>query len=99
MICLRCGYCCKRLSVVIVKDPDKPPSEDNLTVFNGGINPETGEFDNNTRCPHLRGDKVGEYWCVCHDKPWFKQTPCAAYQSHWPEKKCRMGVFLTSKQS
>lgn len=84
MKCLRCGYCCTSLLVVIVVDPDKGIEYENLR----GINCLE------ERCPHLRGDKPGEYSCAVHDREWYPESPCAQYQSHWPEQKCRMGEFL-----
>jgi len=89
MICLRCGYCCKFLSVVIVDNPEKGPSEDNLIIHEGNGKP----------CKHLRGDKVGEYACAIHDKPWYKQTPCFAHGQieRSSDTPCRMGVYLLKK--
>lgn len=76
MICLRCGYCCNRLSVVIVDDPEiglLPGGKDNLTIHNGmGPGP--------CPCKHLRGNKPGEYSCAVHDEPWYKFTPCNYYE-------------------
>jgi hypothetical protein len=45
----------------------------------------------------LRGDAPGEYSCAVHDRPWYADTPCAAYQSHWPGVNCRMGEFLLAQ--
>lgn len=87
MKCLRCGYCCTRLFAVVVIDPEKGPVEGNLQTI--GL---TGEPE---RCPHLRGDCPGEYSCAVHDRPWYPDSPCAQYQSHWPETNCRMGEYLT----
>ena len=33
MECLRCGYCCKDLAVVIVDDPEKGITKDNLIIY------------------------------------------------------------------
>lgn len=85
MKCLRCGYCCKTLIVTIVDDPGKGIEEDNLKTV-GANGPE--------RCPHLRGDRPGSYACNVHNHDWFQDTPCAAYQSHWPEQECRMGAYI-----
>jgi hypothetical protein len=75
--------------VVIVDDPDRGPEQDNLKAV-GFKGPE--------RCQHLRGDAPGEYSCAVHDREWFSETPCAAYQSHWPERPCPMGRHLTAHQ-
>jgi len=88
MRCLRCGYCCKNYVVVIVDDPEKGISEDNLIVHKG----------DGTPCKHLRGDKPGEYFCGIHDYPWYDQTPCFAYgQIEQRDTNCRMGDFLLKK--
>lgn len=88
MRCFRCGYCCTTLLAVIVADPDAPEvfAESNLR----GINMLE------ERCPHLKGDQPGEYSCSIHDRPRFKDTPCADYQSHWPGQPCRMGNMLVN---
>ena len=89
MKCLRCGYCCTSLLVVIVRDPDGPFDATNLMTV--------GTSGEKERCPHLRGDKVGMYECAVHDKEWYVHTPCAQYQEHFPERNCRMGEFLLSQ--
>lgn len=84
MKCLRCGYGCYMLEVVIVDDPNLGIVEGNLII----------KHSDGTPCKHLRGNKPGEYSCVIHNEEWYWQTPCAAYQSHTFGKKetdCRMG--------
>jgi len=90
MKCLRCGHCCLTSFVVVVDNPDLPPTEDNLKVV-GENGPE--------RCPHLRGDKPGEYSCAIHDKPWYEETPCFAHGQieRSPDNECRMGRYLIDK--
>ena len=68
MVCLKCGYCCTEYAVVIVKDPKKGPTKDNLIVHKG-----------DGPCPHLGGDCAGEYYCKVHNEPWYKGTPCFDY--------------------
>jgi hypothetical protein len=68
MICLRCGYCCLTSFVVVVDDPEKGVAEGNLIVLDG-----------KTRCPHLRGDKPGEYSCAIHYRPLDSETPFARH--------------------
>ena len=89
MICLRCGYCCKMLAVVIVDDPGKGLIKDNLIFYNGGV-------EENKRCKHLKGEKPGEYSCAVHDKPWYKKTPCYSHGQIETsvDCKCRIGEHL-----
>lgn len=68
MNCLRCGYCCHKLSVVIVNDPKLGIVENNLETHNG-LGP----------CKHLQGNKPGEYSCTIRNEPWYSETPCAHY--------------------
>ena len=84
MICLRCGQCCKTYAVVIVDDPEKGIEEDNLIEYMG-----------DGRCPHLLGDEPGKHSCAVHDRPWYKETPCALHeQIGHPDAECRVGRFL-----
>jgi len=90
MRCLRCGYCCMHSFVVVVRDPDMADregiSDDNLMVV-GANGPE--------RCPHLVGDRVGEYSCAVHGRPWYRYSPCAAHvQVEVEDSDCRMGAHL-----
>jgi len=83
MICLRCGYCCKKYAVVIVDNPDKGICESNLICYMG-----------DSQCKHLRGDKPGEYSCAVHDRPWYEETPCFEFGQieKDPGFPCRVGV-------
>jgi len=86
MICLRCGYCCQHLAVVIVDDPQKGPEEGNLIVHEGHGVP----------CKHLQGSRPGGYSCAIHDEPWYQETPCAQHgqiESN-PWVPCRMGEYV-----
>lgn len=90
MVCLRCGYCCKTMMVIIVDNPDLGLIEENLIVHEGGSVP----------CKHLRGDKPGQYSCAVHDKDWYKETPCFAFtqiESNL-DQPCRLGKHLLNKQ-
>jgi len=85
MKCLRCGYCCKNLSVAIVNDPEKGLTENNLDFHWG----------RGKKCKHLRGDKPGEYSCFLHDKPWYKDTPCFKHvQFERKDCNCRIGISV-----
>lgn len=82
MICVRCGYCCRHLSVVIVNDPDKGLVEGNFDFQRG----------DGTPCKHLRGDGPGKYSCILHDKLWYKDTPCfLRTQFETSDVPCRIG--------
>jgi hypothetical protein len=84
MICLRCGYCCKNYCVVIIDDPKKGISQDNMIVLNG----------DGTPCKHLIEDNEG-CSCALHDYPWYKDTPCFAHgQIERGNTNCRLGEFI-----
>ena len=89
MICLRCGYCCKQHTVVIVDDPKKGIREDNLVTREGGI-----------PCQHLTGNESGEYSCAIHHYPWYKETPCFSHGQieRSPDDVCRMGEYILKLQ-
>jgi hypothetical protein len=90
MICLRCGYCCINYAVIIVDNPNKGVVENNLILHDG----------NKTPCRHLQGDKPGEYSCLIHNNPWYKETPCAAHGQieSSPDTPCRMGQYILNLQ-
>jgi hypothetical protein len=90
MKCLRCGYCCKNLSVVIVVDPKIGIKEGNLKAID-----LTKE-----RCPHLRGHRSGKYACAIHNKPWYKETPCYRHGQieRSKDELCRMGAYLMRQE-
>jgi len=89
MICLRCGYCCRWLCVVIVDDPEKGISEDNLIVHNGQGQP----------CKHLLVNAIGEHSCAIHDKKWYDKTPCNQHGQieSSSDTECRMGRYQLDK--
>lgn len=84
--CLRCGYCCYMLAVVIMDDPGKGLTEGNIIIHNGNGRP----------CKHLRGDKPGEYICIVHNEDWYPETGCAAY-TQIGGGECRMGRAFGSR--
>ena len=88
MICVRCGYCCKRLMVIIVDDPAKGIQEDNLILHEG-----------DGPCKHLQGNQPGEYSCAIHNFLWYKKTPCYSHGQIEGSKdcKCRMGEYILKK--
>lgn len=84
MQCKRCGYCCIKYSVVIIKDLSKGPVEGNAMVK------MTAD-----RCPHLSGRVPGKMSCKAHDRPWFKKSPCGQFtQIEAKESPCRMGEYI-----
>jgi len=89
MKCLRCGYCCKTYSVVIVDDPEKGIQQDNLKARMG-----------DESCQHLEGDKPGEYSCAIHDYPWYEETPCFQHgQIEQEDSDCRLGRYILDKEN
>jgi hypothetical protein len=87
MICLRCGYCCKKYFVAIVNDPSKGITDKNIII-------QTGD----NRCKHLVGTEVGKYSCAIHDYTWYKETPCYQFdQVGKIDAPCRIGVYQLSK--
>jgi len=90
MKCLRCGYCCKTCTVVIVDDPTRGIEEDNLIFQNGMKQP----------CKHLQGDEPGEYSCALHDYKWYKKTPCFSHgQIEQKDSNCRMGEYMLEQNN
>lgn len=86
MICLRSGYCCISLDVIIVDDPDKGICDDNVIHKPSGV-----------ACKHLLGTQFS-HSCAIHDKPWYKKTPCAQYtQIESENSPCRTGKYLKDK--
>lgn len=89
--CLRCGYCCFCLCVIIVDNPEKGLSKDNLIPHNFNID---GKRE---RCKHIIGNKPGEYSCAIHHYEWYKKTPCYSHNSEL--KECRMGKYITALEN
>ena len=89
MICLRCGHCCKNYMVMIVDDPDKGISDDNIICHPG----------DGTPCKHLEGDEIGKYSCKIHDKKWYKKTPCFRHgQIEKGNTECRLGRYIIERR-
>lgn len=88
--CLRCGYCCIQLTVIIVNDPDLGIIDENLIAI-GTNGPE--------RCPHLIGDGPGKYECAIHEYEFYKDTPCYRHkQIEHSDSDCRMGKYILSQR-
>lgn len=83
MICLHCGYCCIFYDVIILKDYDQEPSEENAIYKR-----------NNEICPHLAiiNDQI---ICTAHGKKYFKDCPCDQYSQLESENlNCRTGDYV-----
>ena len=91
MKCLRCGYCCKNLFVVVVDDPKKGLTKNNFICYIG---------DGNNKCKHLKGNKPGEYSCAIHNELWYKNTPCFDYTQieNSENDDCRIGKHIMKRQ-
>ena len=91
MKCLRCGYCCKNYSVVVVNDPKKGIKGSNL-IFHKG---------EGKSCIHLLEDSPspGKCSCAIHHYEWYKDTPCFAHGQieSDPNDLCRMGNYILHK--
>lgn len=88
MKCLRCGSCCITYDVIIVNDPNLGIVDDNL------IAKHTGD-----KCPHLKGNKPGEYSCTIHKRKWYKNTPCYAHGQieQSTNDLCRQGNYILNR--
>lgn len=88
MKCLRCGHCCIRYDVIIIKDGGLPLSDSNVV-----------HKPSDERCPHLRGDTPGEYACAVHDHPDYTKTPCYEFAQIEPsaDTPCRVGVYVLNQ--
>lgn len=85
MLCLRCGYCCQKLYVMIIDKPEKGIGEDNIIPHMGDGN-----------CKHLKGSKPGEYKCNIHSHDLYKETPCYEHnqiEDH-ESNECRIGRYI-----
>jgi hypothetical protein len=73
--------------IPVVIDPEKPIVEDNILCIDG-----------TQRCPHLTGDKPGEYFCKIHHYEWFAETPCGQFsQIEREDSDCRIDAHLLQK--
>lgn len=81
MLCLRCGWCCRNLMVMIVDDPEKGLVPGNIIYHPGdGVD-----------CKHLLDDNI----CAVHNHEWYPDTPCAQFDQVGAGK-CRIGQFIQS---
>lgn len=96
MKCLRCGLCCTKYMVIIVK-PEAVErgfkstddlSNDDLMCHEG----------NKEECPHLIWDENIAI-CKIHEYPWYEETPCSSHGQIEKSKDCvcRMGEYILKK--
>ena len=84
MKCLRSGYCCTHLEVIIVNDPELGIVEGNCIPKHSGV-----------KCQHLKGTGPGQYKCSVYNYPWYKETPCAEHTQIVDENSpCRTGEYM-----
>ena len=84
MICLRSGYCCTHLDVIIVDNPE-------LGIVLGNVKHKpTG-----VKCQHLLGDTPGKHSCAIHDQPYYTSTPCYQFTQVEADASdvCRLGEY------
>lgn len=91
MICLRCGYCCINLDVIIVDDPDKGKRA-NIVFVESNLKYKPSD----EKCQHLIGETPGEYSCMLHDYSWYNKTPCFQY-TQIGGSECRIGKHILEK--
>ena len=74
--------------VMIVDEPSKAISEDNIIAHKG-----------DGPCKHLEGEKPGKYSCKVHSEPWYNETPCFSHGQieKSPDEECRMGRYILDK--
>jgi hypothetical protein len=98
MICLRCGYCCINLSVVIIH-PDHIQKDLNLKEIFYDLPEEALIFKpDGELCPHLVFEDKKAI-CKIHHFDWFKDTPCHQHTQIEQSKdcNCRMGEYLSKE--
>jgi hypothetical protein len=90
MICLRCGYCCTHLDVVIVNPRSIRPD--------GTVDPEDREAiafkPAGQRCPHIvyRDEKA---ICTIHHLSYYRGTPCDQFEQFGPmDAVCMLGSYF-----
>ncbi|HOT06875.1 MAG: hypothetical protein A4E45_00592 [Methanosaeta sp. PtaB.Bin039] len=92
MICLRCGYCCDHLDVMIV-DPRAIRAD-------GTIDPQRTSAmvskPSDTRCPHLEF-RDGMAACTIHELACYQGSPCQLFVQFGPEDDiCILGGYFRS---
>lgn len=94
MRCLRCGYCCIKYCVVVVK-PEY--IDEDLNFEDLSIREKLMFKDSDIWCPHLEELNKFTFSCKVHDKPWFNKTPCFDFsQIEQSESNCRLGTYVSN---
>lgn len=90
MQCLRCGYCCCFLDVIIISSSALQKTGE--VDFTNETNFQHKPCDK--ECPHLKWDNENAV-CIIHSCSWFEETPCHEYgQIESKDSPCRMGQYL-----
>jgi len=94
MKCLRSGWCCIWLDVIIIC----PESATEDFVVDEGKDEDFMHKESGKMCPHLQFND-NEAFCSVHNMPWYEDTPCYKYtQIERSEKSpCRMGEHLKKR--
>ncbi len=94
MICLRCGFCCNHLDVMIINPRSIRPDG---TIDPGDQNSMIGK-PNGRKCPHLA--YLGEVAvCTIHDLSCYRGTPCDRFDQFGPEDTvCVLGGYFKSSE-
>ncbi len=93
MICVRCGYCCVHLTVIIIAPEYATPNFRMSRV----VKEQTFCKHSGEECPHLSFE-TDKAICAIHRFKWYEQTPCFSHtQIGAGDAKCRMGVFVKEK--
>jgi Fe-S-cluster containining protein len=98
MKCLRCGDCCFRHDVIIIK-PETIKKYDGKINFNKITPDDVKHKSTGKRCPHFKWSRRGIATCSIHSYSWFKNTPCGTYGqiSESSNSPCRSGEFINKK--
>lgn len=93
MVCLRCGYCCISLSVIIIR-PESVKYDLFIEelAFEAFMHKPSGYA-----CPNLAWDRVDKKAiCLIHDYPWYKYTPCFSHSQieRSQNNYCRIGKHI-----
>ena len=84
MICLKCGYCCIKYFVTIIKNPAKKLTHSNIVIK-----------PSDKRCKYLKGSKSGKLSCKIHHLSLYKHTPCFSHnQTEFDNSNCRLGEYM-----
>jgi Fe-S-cluster containining protein len=97
MICLRCGYCCTKSIVVIVK-PEFVDEALKIDSFEKAEEVYAVKVSDEV-CPHFEQEGV-KASCKIHHYKWYKDTPCFSHGQieSSASDNCRMGDYILNKK-